>query len=178
MTTYIEYGITLKPNQKEKLARAIKIRSPLTLRIKHAHLRGPDELMLTQRQISKIRKSMTNGTGTDIKISKTQITSLVKYGGNLFTSLASLGVKLLPYAIKGISKVAPAIATGASTALGDIGIKKLFGKGGSFGAGITIPKRFFPMLPPIAGEFTQKQIDQTNKIYKTGVRLIIKPNTD
>ena len=128
-----------------------------------------DELMLTQRQIAKIQKSLANGTGSDIKISKTQISSSVKHGGNLFTSLINLGSKLLPYAIKGVSKVAPAIATGAATALGDIGIKKLFGKG------ITIPKRFFPMLYPFAGEFTKAQIGQINKVFKTGGRLVIKP---
>ena len=125
--------------------------------------------MLTQRQIAKIQKSLANGTGSDIKISKTQISSSVKHGGNLFTSLARIGEKLLPYAIKGVSKVAPAIATRAATALGDTGIKKLFRKG------ITIPKKFFPFLPPIAGEFTKAQIDQINKVFKTGGRLVIKP---
>ena len=125
MTTYIEYGVTLTPNQKSKLMSAIKNKSPLTLRLKHSHLRGSDELMLTRRQITKIKKSLANGTGSDIKISKTQIRRSVKHGGNLFTSLASLGARFLPYAIKGISKVAPALATGAASALGDIGIKKL-----------------------------------------------------
>ena len=87
---------------------------------------------------------MANGTGPDIKISKSQITSSVKHGGNLFSSLMRLGSKLLPYAIKGVSKVAPELAKGAATALGDLGIKKLFRKVGAFGAGITIPKKFFP----------------------------------
>ena len=169
MTTYIEYGVTLSNDQKSKLLSAIKNKSPLTLRLKHSNLQGTDELMLTQRKIAKIKKSVANGTGSDIKISKTQISSSVKHGGNLFTSPISLGSKLLPYAIKGVSKVATAIATGAATALGDIGIKKLFGKG------ITIPKNFFPFLPPIAGEFTKAQIDQINKIFKTGGRLVIKP---
>ena len=112
---------------------------------------------------------MTNGTGSDIKISKTQISRSVKHGGNLFTSLINLGSKLLPYGIKGVSKVAPAIATGAATALGDIGLKKLFGKG------ITIPKKFFPMLSPYTNLFTKSQIDQINKVFKTGGRLVIKP---
>ena len=169
MTTYIEYGVTLTPNQKSKLISAIRNKSPLTLRLKHSHLRGSDEMMLTRRQIAKIQKSLRDGTGSDIKISRTQISRSVKHGGNLFTSLASLGAKLLPYAIKGVSKVAPALATGAASALGDIGIKKLFGKG------ISIPKRFFPMLPPFAREFTKAQIDQINKVYKTGGRLVIKP---
>ena len=114
MTTYIEYGVTLTDGRKSKLLSSIKNKSPLTLRLKHSHLRGSDELMLTKRQIAKIKKSLANGTGSDIKISKTQIRSSVKHGGNLFTSLASLGAKILPYAIKGVAKVAPA--------LGDIGI--------------------------------------------------------
>ena len=169
MITYIEYGVTLTDGQKSKLLSAIKKRSPLTLRLKHSHLQGSDELMLTQRQIAKIKKSLANGTGSDIKISQTQIRSLIKHGGNLFTSLISLGSKLLPYAVKGVSKVAPALATGAATALGDLGIKKLFGKG------ITIPKKFFPFLHPYADEFTKAQIDHINKVFKTGGRLVIKP---
>ena len=169
MATYLEYGVTLSPNQKSKLMNAIRNKSPLKLRLKHFHLHGSDEFMLTQRQFAKMKKSVSNGTGSDIKISKTRITHSVKHGGNLFSSLISLGSKVLPYAIKGISKVAPALATGAATALGDLGMKKLFGKG------ITIPKRFFPLLPPIFREFTKEQIDHINKIFKTGGRLVIKP---
>ena len=169
MTTYIEYGVTLTDGQKSKLASAIINQSPLTLRLKHSHLRGSDELMLTKRQISKIKKSISNGTGSDIKISKTQIRHSVKHGGNLFSSLASIGAKVLPYAIKGISKVAPALATGAATALGEIGLNKIFGKG------ITIPKKFFPMLPAIRGELTKSQIDLINKMFQSGGRVVIKP---
>ena len=165
MTNYLEYGVTLTDGQKSKLMTAIRNKSPLTLRLKHSHLRGSDELMLTKRQISRIKKSLANGTGSDLKISKTQIRNSVKHGGNLFTSLA----KLLPYAIKGVSKVAPAIATGAATALGDKLMKKIFGKG------ITIPKKFSPFLPPFAREFTQAQINKINKVFKTGGRLVIKP---
>ena len=73
--------------------------------------------MLTKRQIAKIQKSISNGSGTDIKISKTQTGKSVKHGGNLFTSLASLGAKVLPYAVKRISKAVPALATGAVSAL-------------------------------------------------------------
>ena len=107
--------------------------------------------MLTKRQIDKIKKSIANGTGSDIKISKIQIRKSVKHGGNLFSSLASLGAKVLPYAIKGISKAVPALATGAATALGELGINKIFGRGGGthpqtplLKNGITIPPRVFP----------------------------------
>ena len=169
MTSYIEYRVKLTDGQKSKLASAIRNKTALTLRLKHSHLRGSDELMLTKSQINKIKKSLANGTGSDIKISKTQIRKSVKHGGNLFSSLASLGAKVLPYAIKGISKAVPALATGAATALGELGINKIFGKG------ITIPPEFFPMLPPLVREFTKSQINQINKAYQTGGRLVIKP---
>ena len=169
MTTYIEYGVKLTDGQKSKLVSAIRNKSPLTLRLKHSHLKGSDELMLTKRQISKIKKSISNGTGSDIKISKTQIRKSVKYGGNLFSSLASIGARVLPYAIKGLSKAVPALATGAATALGELGINKIFGKG------ITIPKKFFPMLPAIRGELTKSQIDLINKMFQSGGRVVIKP---
>ena len=132
--------------------------------------------MLTKRQIAKIGKSLRDGTGSDIKISKTQIRHSVKHGGNLFSSLASLGARVLPYAIKGISKAVPALATGAATALGEIGLNKIFGSGGHLPLqGITIPPEFFPMLPNIVREFTKSQINQINKAYQSGSGVVIKP---
>ena len=141
----------------------------MTLRLKHLDLAGNDELMLTKTQISKIRKLLVNRTGVDLKISKTQIRKIAKHGGNLFTSLATLGAKVLPYAVKGVSKAVPALATGAVSALGSLGIDKIFGKG------INIPKQFFPMLPRIVNELTSSQIDQINRVTQTGGRLILKP---
>ena len=73
MTTYFECKVNFTDNQKSKLALAIKKASPLTLRLKHSNLPGNGELMLAKRQITRIQKSIANGTGTDIKISKTQI---------------------------------------------------------------------------------------------------------
>ena len=128
MTTYFEYGVNLTDNQKIKLANSIKNKCPLTLRLKHLDLAGNDELMLTKSQINKIRKSLANRTGVDLKISKTQIRKVAKHGGNLFTSLASLGARVLPFAVKGLSKAVPALATGTVSALGSLGIDKIFGK--------------------------------------------------
>ena len=137
-------------------------RAPLTLRIKHSNLSGKDELMLTKTQLKRIQKSLANGSGTDIKISKTQIRKVGKQGGSLFSSLASLGARVLPYAVK-------ALATGAVSALGSLGIDKIFGKG------MHIPKKYSPMLPSIVNELRQSQIDQINKTMQTGGRLVIKP---
>ena len=94
---------------------------------------------------------------------------MAKQGGSLFSTLASLGARVLPYAVKGLTKAAPALATGAISVLGSLGIDKIFGKG------MHIPKKFIPMLPGIANVFTQAQIDQINKVMQTGGRLVIKP---
>ena len=169
MTTYFEYSVNLTDNQKRSLASAMNNRTPLTLRLKHTNLSGNDELMLTKTQLKRIHKSLANGTGVDIKISKTQVRKVAKQGGNLFTSLTSLGARILPYAVKGISKAVPALATGAVSALGSLGIDKIFGKG------MQKPKKFYPMLPSIVNELTQSQIDQINRVMKTGGRLMLKP---
>ena len=169
MTSYFEYGVTLTDNQKMNLALAMNNKTPLTLRIKHSKLSGNDELMLTKTQLGKIQKSLANVTGVDIKISKTQIRKVAKHGGNLFSSLASLGARVLPFAVKGLSKAVPALATGAVSALGSLGIDKIFGKG------INIPKKFFPMLPYIVNELTSSQIDQINRVAQSGGKLVLKP---
>ena len=164
MTSYYEYGVNLTDNQKRSLANAIKSKSPLTLRIKNSNLIGNDEMMLTKTQLKRIQKSLSNGTGADIKISKTQIRRVAKHGGNL-----CLGAKVLPFSVKGLSKAVPALATGAVSALGSLGVDKIFGKG------MHIPNEFFPMLPQIASIFTPKQIDMINKAYENGNKLVIKP---
>ena len=131
MTKYLEHGVSLSEGQKESLVKAIKTNSELTLRLKNNQLSGRDELMLTKTQLNKIKKAISKKTGVDIKISKTQIRKSVKKGGSLFSSLALLGAKALPYAAKAASKALPALATGAVSALGSLGIDKMFGKGQS-----------------------------------------------
>ena len=125
--------------------------------------------MLTKTQLKRIQKSLNNGTGADIKISKTQIRKVAKQGGNLFSTLASLGARVLPFAVKGLTKAVPALATGAVSALGSLGVDKLFG------SGMHIPNELFPMLPSIAGIFTPKQVDMINKAFQNGNKLVIKP---
>ena len=169
MTSYFKYSVNLTDNQKRSLASAMNNRTPLTLRLKHSNLSGNDELMLAKTQLKRIQKSLANGTGVDLKISKTQIRKVAKQGGNLFTSLASLGARVLPYAVKGISKAVPALATGGVSALGSLAIDKIFGKG------MHIPKKFYPMLSSIVNELTQSQIDQINQVMKTGGTLMLKP---
>ena len=124
-----EYKVHLSQGQKAKLAKAIKDGSALKLRLSKNALSGPDELMLSPRQIAKLQKAKRNNSGVEISFSKSSIRKSVKQGGSLWTSLISLGAKALPFVTKGVSKVAPHLATGAFSALGSLGIDKIFGSG-------------------------------------------------
>ena len=129
MTTYYyPYGVKLSEGQRKKLGKAYRENSAITIRLSSDELHGGDQLMLTKTQIARLIKAKRKGNGSDIKISKTQIRKAVIKGGSLWSSLFSLGTKLLPYATTAVSKAAPALATGALSALGSLGIDKLFRK--------------------------------------------------
>ena len=171
MTTYLEYHVNLSDGQKTNLAKAIKNGSELTLRLKNNQLRGNDELMLTKTQVNKIQKAVANKTGADIKISKTQIRKSVKQGGSLFGSLAVLGAKALPYVTRAASKALPALATGAVSALGSLGVDKIFGKKGGF----LIPRNKIDQLIKHKGWLTEGQKKQILSAVQSGGQLVIKP---
>lgn len=131
----------------------------MKLRLKNSQLKGSDEMMLTKTQVNKIRKAMESGTGVDIKISKTQIRKSVIQGGSLWSSLITLGAKTLPYATKAASKALPALATGAISALGSLGVDKIFGKGVQKG-GFLIPQNKIDQLIKHKGCLTEAQKKQ------------------
>ena len=75
---------------------------------------------------------------------------------------------MIPYATKAISKVAPALATGAAQALGSLGIDKIFG-------GFMIPQNKIDKLIKYKNLLSQKQKEDLMKALQSGGRLIIKP---
>ena len=76
-------------------------------------------------KLQNCKKLKKNNSGAEISFSKSSIRKSIKQGGSLWTSL----LKLTPYLTKGVSKIAPHLATGAVSALGSLGIDKIFGKG-------------------------------------------------
>ena len=172
MTKYFEYGVNLSVGQKENLAKAIQTNSELTLRLKNNQLSGSDELMLTKTQLNKIQKAASNRTGVDLKISKTQIRKVVQ-GGSLFSSLAMLGAKALPFVTKAASKALPALATGAVSALGSLGIDKIFGKGMT--GGFLIPQNKIDQLIQHKNLLTKAQKEQILAAVQSGGELVINP---
>ena len=88
MTKYYPYSVSLSKGQLEKLSRAYNNNSSMTVRLARNELSGPHELMLAKTQINKLRKAKSQGRGSDIKMSKTQIRKAVRRGGSLWGSLA------------------------------------------------------------------------------------------
>ena len=171
--SYIKYGVNLSNGQKDKLARALSNKSAITIRLTKSDLTGLDDMMLTKTQLKRIQKAMNNSTGVDLKISKTQISHVVQEGGSLWSSLFSLGTKALPYATKAVSKVVPALATGALQALCSLGIDKIFGKGQT--GGFLIPQNKIDQLIKYKDLLTKKQKEQIISAVHTGGQLVVKP---
>ena len=63
--------MSLSKVQLEKLSRAYNNNSAITIRIANNELSDPYELMLTKAQTNKLKKTMSQGVGSDIKLSKT-----------------------------------------------------------------------------------------------------------
>ena len=85
--------------------------------------------MLTKTQINKLKKAMSQGTGSDIKIWKRKIRNAIKNGAGFWGSLISLGSKLLPIVMPLAKKAIAPLATGALSGLASLGVDKIFGKG-------------------------------------------------
>ena len=167
-TGYYPYKINLSQGQLEKLKRAIKNRSSISLRLNNKDLSGNHQLLLTERQINKIKKHISKGVGMELRLSKAQISKNLQSGGSVLSSLLQLGTKMLPFATQAISKVAPALATGAAQALGSLGINKIFG-------GFMIPQNKIDKLIKYKNLLSQKQREDIMKALQSGGRLIIKP---
>ena len=93
------------------------------------------ELLLTDRQVSSIRKAFSNNSSVDIKFSKTQLSKMIQSGGflgRLLGPLLKTGLPLIKNVIKPLAKsvLIPLGLTAAASAA-DAGIhKKILGSGG------------------------------------------------
>ena len=173
MTKYYPYGVSLSKGQLEKLSRAYNDNSAITIRLTRNELSGPHELMLTKTQINKLKKAMSQGTGSDIKISKTQIRKAVRQGGSLWGSSISLGSKLLPMVMLLAKKAIAPFATGALSGLGSLGVDKIFGKGQR--GGFLVPIDKMAQLINYKHLLTTGQKKDILKALQSGRGLVIRP---
>ena len=97
MTQYSSLNVKLSNSQLKKLKSAIKNElevvlrlSPNTIGDSNDEANFPHELLLTDRQISNIRKAFSNNSSADIKFSKTQLSKMIQSGGFLGKLLGPL----------------------------------------------------------------------------------------
>ena len=94
----------------------------------------PHKLLLTNRQVSNLRKAFANHLSADIKLSKTQLSKMIQSGGflgRLLGPLLKTGLPLMKNVIKPLAKsvLIPLGLTAAASAA-DAGIhKKILGSG-------------------------------------------------
>ena len=78
MTQYNSLNVKLSNLQLNKLKSATKNETEVVLRLSSNMIGNnetnfPHELLLTDRQVSNLRKSFANNSSADIKLSKTQL---------------------------------------------------------------------------------------------------------
>ena len=84
MAEYSKINIKLTDMQLKKLKTAVKENTGTTLRISLKIFDGnnlPHELLLTTRQKAKLGNAFNNNMSTNLKLSKAQISKIIKSGG-------------------------------------------------------------------------------------------------
>ena len=116
-TTYYRHEVGLSDDQKAKLLKAYKTKTAITPRLKNHDLVGDVPILLTKTQVNKIRRSKRDGTGTEIKISVTQMTKQQMQEGGLLSALIPMATNVAKQALPHVMKVATPLATDALSGL-------------------------------------------------------------
>ena len=139
MARYNSLNVKLSNSKLNKLKSAIKNETEVVLRLSSNMIGDnetnfPHKLLLTNRQVSNLRKAFANHSSADIKLSKTQLSKMIQSGGFLSRLLGPLlktGLPLIKNVIKPLAKsvLIPLVLPAAASAA-DAGInEKILGSG-------------------------------------------------
>ena len=133
MTQYNSLNVKLSNSQLNKFKSVIKNENEVVLRLSSNMIGDnktnfPHKLLLTNRQVSNVRKAFANHLSADIKLSKTQLSKIIQSGeflGRLLGPLRKTGLPLIKNVIKPLAKsvLIPLGLTAASSAA-DVGMHK------------------------------------------------------
>ena len=141
MTQYNRLYTKLSNSQLDKLKAAIKNENDVVIRLSpnmigDSNDKGnfPHELLLTDRQVSSIRKAFANNSSVDIKFSKTQLSKMIQsegFLGKLLGPLLKTGLPLIKNVITPLAKIVLIpLGLTAAASVADAGIhKKILGSG-------------------------------------------------
>ena len=113
MNQYNSLNVKLSNSQLNKLKSAIKNETDVVLRLPSSMIGNsndetnfPHELLLTNRQVTNLRKAFENISSACIKLSKIQLSKIIKSGflGRLLGPLLKTGLPLMENVIKPLAK--------------------------------------------------------------------------
>ena len=114
MIQYNSLNVKLSNSQLNKLKSAIKNKTEVVLRLflnmigeSNDKANFPHESLLTDRQVSSIRKVFANNSSADIKFSKAQLSKVIRsrgFLGKLLGPLLKTGLSLIKSVIKPLAK--------------------------------------------------------------------------
>ena len=126
-------NVKLSDTQLKKIKTAVKNKTGTTLRISLKTFNGndlPHELLLTTGQKTKLRNAFNNNMSTDLKLSRAQISKIIRSGGFLGSLLSKIAGALMKIAIPLAKTVlAPLGITAAASAIDAEIQKKIHGSG-------------------------------------------------
>ena len=134
MTQCKSLNVKLPNSELNKLKSVIKNKTEVVLRLS-SNMIGDDEtnyphkLLLTNRQVSNLRKAFANHSSADIKLSKTQLSKMIQSGGflgRLLGSLSKTGLPLITNVTKPLAKsVLIPLGLNAAASAADAGIHRI-----------------------------------------------------
>ena len=114
MTQCNSVNVKLSNSQLNKLKSEIKNEAKVVLRLSsnivgssNDQINFPRKLLLTNKQVTNLRKAFANYLLTDIKLSKTQLSKMIQSGGfldRLLGPLLKTGLRLMKNGIKPSAK--------------------------------------------------------------------------
>ena len=137
MTQYNKVNVKLSNAQLNKLKSAIKNENDVVIRLSpnmigdsNDKTNFPYELLLTDRQVSSIRKAFSNNLSIDIKFSKTPLSKMIQSGEFLVKLLGPLlktGLPLIKNVMTPLAKsVLIPLGLRAAASAADAGIHKKY----------------------------------------------------
>ena len=135
MVQYNSLNVKLSNSQLNKLKSSIKNRIEVVLRLSSNGIGNsndktnfPHELLLTNRQVTKLPKAFSNYLSADLKLSKTQLSKIIQSGGyfgRLLGPLLKTGLLLIKNVVKLLAKsILIPLGLTAATSAADPGIHK------------------------------------------------------
>ena len=112
MTQYNSVNLKLSNSRFNKFKSAIKNETEVVLRLSSNMIGDnetnfPHKLLLTNRQVSNLRKAFGNHLSADIKLLKTQLSKMIQSGGflgRLLCPLLKTGLPMIKNVVKPLAK--------------------------------------------------------------------------